>query len=94
MLEFVQPKHLEVTSTLEELLPCTSELRKINYFCTVEDKMKCIVQCCKEVIEVIGKKSEEGIVGADSMIPNLTILVLRAQVPYLVTNLKYPLMFY
>ena len=88
MLEFVEPKHLEVASTVEDLQTSIFELKKINYYCTVEDKMKCIVQCCKEVIAAIGKKSEEGIVSADAMIPTLTILILKAQVPYLVTNLK------
>lgn len=65
------------------------ELKRLNHYSSVEDKMNCILKCCKALIEILSKKREEAAVSADTMIPNLTFIVLKSQVPYLITNIQY-----
>jgi hypothetical protein len=59
----------------------------MNHYCSAEEKMKCIYKCCKGLIDILARGGCT--VSADTMIPSLTIIILKAKVPYLISNLQY-----
>ncbi|GAA6063984.1 hypothetical protein JCM10212_002416, partial [Sporobolomyces blumeae] len=65
-----------------------AELRKMNQFKAPRDKLICVLNCCKVIFGLIRHVAspEEG---ADTFIPFLIYVVLRANPDHLVSNLQY-----
>ena len=72
------------------------ELRKINSYRSPGDKVSCIVRCCSVVFSALnlarGKQKEGEEVsraGADDFLPVFILVVLKANVPRLISNSDY-----
>ncbi|KAK2462714.1 hypothetical protein APHAL10511_005232 [Amanita phalloides] len=63
------------------------ELVKINHYKAPRDKLICVLNCCKVIFGLIRhlKKDE----GADSFVPLLIFVVLKANPPHLLSNVEF-----
>ncbi|TDL26743.1 hypothetical protein BD410DRAFT_532816 [Rickenella mellea] len=87
---WIEEKHLDVPDgegTRGFLDFAASELLKINHYKAPRDKLVCILNCCKVIFGLIRHtRSEEG---ADSFVPILIFVVLKANPPHLLSNVEY-----
>lgn len=80
-LPLVPQSHGFVTFAMRELL-------KINQFKAPRDKLICILNVCKVIFGLIRHlRAKEA--GADTFLPLLILVILRAQCPNLVSNVEY-----
>lgn len=79
----------EISSKLSKFvtLAC-KELAKINKFKAPRDKIVCILNCCKVIFGLLKHHNLEAD-GADSFIPLLIFIILRGNIPRLVSNVRY-----
>lgn len=63
------------------------ELLKINHYKAPRDKLICILNCCKVIFGLIRHLSTEE--NADTFIPVLIFVVLRANPDHLISNVEY-----
>ncbi|KAG0147074.1 hypothetical protein CROQUDRAFT_43405 [Cronartium quercuum f. sp. fusiforme G11] len=92
LFQWVNDSHLDLDLNLNEsdgfLEFAKTELLKINSYKAPRDKMICLLNCCKVIFGLIRHISpSEG--GADTFIPILILVVLRAQPEHLISNIQY-----
>ncbi|KAF9584663.1 hypothetical protein BGW38_005660 [Lunasporangiospora selenospora] len=91
IFRWVEEKHLDIphSSNNETFLKSAqSELRKMNSFRAPRDKVICILNCCKFIFTLI-RRSEGNSKGADTFLPILIYVVLKANPPNLVSNVQF-----
>ncbi|TFK39772.1 hypothetical protein BDQ12DRAFT_510543 [Crucibulum laeve] len=87
---WLEEKHLDIPE--EEgskgfLMFAQQELLKINHYKAPRDKLICILNCCKVIFGLIRHlKREEG---ADSFVPLLIFVVLKANPQHLLSNVEF-----
>ncbi len=97
-------KHLAfVTPDMLDIKPCMrnevawniaeDELRRINIFRSPGEKIQCIVRCCSILFSVLnlsrGDVSSMHRPGADDFLPVFIYIVLKSNIPALVSNAEY-----
>ncbi|KAG8965987.1 hypothetical protein FRC05_002907 [Tulasnella sp. 425] len=71
----------------EEHLDVPTELLKMNHYKAPRDKVICILNCCKVIFGLIRHLHKDE--GADSFIPILIFVVLKANPEHLMSNIEY-----
>lgn len=88
----LRPEHLDIPPALFNDTSCAlavDELKKMNNYKTPRDKMICISNCCKIIFNVLTRVNPKEAPSADTFLPVLIFLVMRANPPHLHSNLKY-----
>ncbi|KIK01464.1 hypothetical protein K443DRAFT_678328 [Laccaria amethystina LaAM-08-1] len=87
---WVEEEHLDIPQgegSKGFLMFAQQELLKINHYKAPRDKLICILNCCKVIFGLIRHlKKEEG---ADSFIPILIFVVLKANPEHLLSNVEF-----
>eukprot|EP00879_Flechtneria_rotunda_P020965 GHRR01022075.1.p1 GENE.GHRR01022075.1~~GHRR01022075.1.p1 ORF type:complete len:243 (+),score=81.60 GHRR01022075.1:257-985(+) len=91
-LQFVTPAHLEIPDSLVDQAAmglAAAELNKINMYKAPRDKLVCILNCCHMINNSLASRVKADGIGADDFTPLLIYVTIRAQTPYLASNLAY-----
>ncbi|EFI27347.1 guanine nucleotide exchange factor Vps9 [Coprinopsis cinerea okayama7 len=87
---WIEEKHLDVPEgegSKGFLMFAQQELLKINHYKAPRDKLICILNCCKVIFGLIRHlKMEEG---ADTFVPILIFVVLKANPEHLLSNVEF-----
>ncbi|KAI1981195.1 hypothetical protein LOZ54_005656 [Ophidiomyces ophidiicola] len=93
---WVREEHLDIPSIRPNghrfLVLAQQELLKIKGYRAPRDKVVCILNCCKVIFGLL-KNSKDNDTSADSFMPLLIYVVLKANPEHLVSNLQYILRF-
>ena len=98
LLSFIGPEALEIKESLRNdmvLALARDELRKMNSYRTPSEKVECIVKCAAVIFSSLnlarGKdgKNDDQIAGADDFLPMFIYVVLKSDVPKLVSNCEF-----
>ncbi|OCH84625.1 hypothetical protein OBBRIDRAFT_389192 [Obba rivulosa] len=87
---WIEPVHLDVPEGEGSegfLTFAQQELLKINHYKAPRDKLICILNCCKVIFGLIRHLHKEE--GADSFIPILIYVVLKANPRHLLSNVEF-----
>ncbi|KAL5531315.1 hypothetical protein ACEPAG_4192 [Sanghuangporus baumii] len=87
---WIEEKHLEVPDPADSggfLMFAQQELLKINHYKAPRDKLICVLNCCKVIFGLIRHLHKEE--NADSFVPILIFVVLKANPPNLISNIEY-----
>ncbi|KAG9031035.1 hypothetical protein FRB95_003200 [Tulasnella sp. JGI-2019a] len=87
---WVKEEHLDVPvgeGSQGFLAFAQQELLKMNHYKAPRDKLICILNCCKVIFGLIRHLGREE--GADSFIPILIFVVLKANPEHLISNIEY-----
>ncbi|KXN84246.1 Vacuolar protein sorting-associated protein 9a [Leucoagaricus sp. SymC.cos] len=87
---WLEEKHLDVPTgegSKGFMMFAQQELLKINHYKAPRDKLICILNCCKVIFGLLRhlKKDE----GADSFVPILIFVVLKANPDHLLSNVEF-----
>ncbi|KAI6041322.1 hypothetical protein EDC04DRAFT_1309749 [Pisolithus marmoratus] len=94
LFQWVKPSHLD-TVDLENDDPAVvgfldfaqQELCKVNHYKAPRDKLICILNCCKVIFGLLRHLHKEE--GADSFVPILIYVVLKANPDHLLSNVEF-----
>jgi len=87
---WIQEKHLDLPEgegSTGFLKFAQQELLKINHYKAPRDKLICILNCCKVIFGLIRHLQKEE--GADSFVPILIFVVLKANPDHLLSNVEF-----
>ncbi|OCB86344.1 hypothetical protein A7U60_g6659 [Sanghuangporus baumii] len=87
---WIEEKHIEVPDPADSggfLMFAQQELLKINHYKAPRDKLICVLNCCKVIFGLIRHLHKEE--NADSFVPVLIFVVLKANPPNLISNIEY-----
>ncbi|OSX64362.1 hypothetical protein POSPLADRAFT_1079301, partial [Postia placenta MAD-698-R-SB12] len=90
LFRWIEPKHLDVPEGEGSegfLTFAQQELLKVNHYKAPRDKLICILNCCKVIFGLIRHLRKEE--GADTFIPVLIYVVLKANPPHLLSNVEF-----
>ncbi|RKP39955.1 hypothetical protein BJ085DRAFT_9944, partial [Dimargaris cristalligena] len=90
LFRWIREEHLDIEKSRQNdsfLSFAISELLKMNTFKAPRDKLICILNCCTVIFGLL--KHSEGDVGADTFLPVLIYVVIKANPPKLVSNVQY-----
>lgn len=93
-LNWINAKHLvckidEVREDVRDLVYTSiTELIAMDSFATPQEKLECIVSCCRSIFNLL-KKSCDGPASADEFLPALIFVVLKANPVRLHSNINY-----
>ncbi|KAG0239717.1 hypothetical protein BGW41_007517 [Actinomortierella wolfii] len=91
IFRWIREEHLDIPKSSQNeayLTYAQAELKKINSYKAPRDKVICILNCCKFIFTFI-RRSEGSGKGADTFLPILIFVVIRANPPHLVSNVQY-----
>lgn len=87
---WIREEHLDIPTAEGSqgfLMFAQQELLKVNHYKAPRDKLICILNCCKVIFGLIRHlKKEEG---ADSFVPILIFVVLKANPEHLLSNVEF-----
>ncbi|KAI6113007.1 hypothetical protein F5141DRAFT_1188210 [Pisolithus sp. B1] len=94
LFQWVRPSHLD-TAELENDDPAVvgfldfaqQELCKVNHYKAPRDKLICILNCCKVIFGLLRHLQKDE--GADSFVPILIYVVLKANPEHLLSNVEF-----
>lgn len=87
---WVSETHLDLPQTEDSpsfLEFAKQELLKVNNYKAPRDKLICVLNCCKVIFGLMRHLGTDD--GADTFIPFLILVVLRANPPHLISNVQY-----
>ncbi|PPQ68408.1 hypothetical protein CVT26_006080 [Gymnopilus dilepis] len=87
---WLEEKHLDIPEgegSKGFLMFAEQELLKINHYKAPRDKLICILNCCKVIFGLIRHLHKEE--GADSFLPILIFVVLKANPEHLLSNVEF-----
>ncbi|KAI0091528.1 hypothetical protein BDY19DRAFT_983844 [Irpex rosettiformis] len=90
LFRWIEPNHLDIPDKHGRegfLMFAQQELLKINHYKAPRDKLICILNCCKVIFGLIRHLQREE--GADSFIPILIYVVLKANPEHLLSNVEF-----
>lgn len=91
---FLNPEHLDILPSLINaklinfIMLSGKELSKINNYRSPRDKIVCVLNSCKVLFGIL-KHNKEADGGADHFVPLLIFTLLKSDVDYLVSNVRY-----
>ncbi|KWU41357.1 hypothetical protein RHOSPDRAFT_23182 [Rhodotorula sp. JG-1b] len=94
IFSWIEPKHLDLPipsrsdASAVFLNFAQSELCKMNQYKAPRDKLICVLNCCKVIFGLM-RHVASGEEGADTFIPFLIYVVIKANPEHLVSNLQY-----
>ncbi|KAI0788866.1 hypothetical protein C8Q75DRAFT_719199 [Abortiporus biennis] len=90
LFTWIRPEHLDVPEGEGSegfLMFGQQELLKINHYKAPRDKLICILNCCKVIFGLIRHLQKEE--GADSFVPILIYIVIKANPEHLLSNVEF-----
>ncbi|KAI0339587.1 hypothetical protein BDW22DRAFT_1361143 [Trametopsis cervina] len=90
LFSWLEPHHLDIPEGHGRegfLMFAQQELFKVNHYKAPRDKLICILNCCKVIFGLIRHLRKEE--GADSFIPILIYVVLKANPEHLLSNIEF-----
>lgn len=95
LFSWVRPRHLDIPELESDdndgntgfLEFAQQELCKVNHYKAPRDKLICILNCCKIIFGLIRHLRKDE--GADSFVPILIYVVLRANPEHLLSNVEF-----
>lgn len=90
LFHWLEPKHLDIPEgegSQGFLMFAQQELLKINHYKAPRDKLICILNCCKVIFGLIRHLRKDE--GADSFVPILIFVVLKANPDNLLSNVEF-----
>ncbi|KAG2137829.1 hypothetical protein BD769DRAFT_1436482 [Suillus cothurnatus] len=97
LFSWVRPRHLDIPELESDnndgngntgfLEFAQQELCKVNHYKAPRDKLICILNCCKVIFGLIRHLRKDE--GADSFVPMLIYVVLRANPEHLLSNVEF-----
>ncbi|KAF8635043.1 hypothetical protein AX15_000579 [Amanita polypyramis BW_CC] len=87
---WIQEEHLDIPigeGSQGFIMFAQQELLKINHYKAPRDKLICILNCCKVIFGLIRHLRRDE--GADSFVPILIFVVLKANPPHLLSNVEF-----
>ncbi|GBE89536.1 hypothetical protein SCP_1601980 [Sparassis crispa] len=87
---WIEPRHLDLPEGEGSegfLMFAQQELLKVNHYKAPRDKLICILNCCKVIFGLIRHLHKEE--GADTFVPILIYVVLKANPPHLLSNVEF-----
>jgi len=90
LFRWIEPRHLDVPEGEGSegfLMFAQQELLKVNHYKAPRDKLICILNCCKVIFGLIRHLRKEE--GADTFVPILIYVVLKANPPHLLSNVEF-----
>ncbi|KAI0629326.1 hypothetical protein C8Q77DRAFT_1066374 [Trametes polyzona] len=90
LFKWIEPKHLDVPEGEGSegfLMFAQQELLKINHYKAPRDKLICILNCCKVIFGLIRHLHKDE--SADTFVPILIYVVLKANPPHLLSNVEF-----
>jgi hypothetical protein len=86
----------DITLTFEQYQPyhrAIKTLRKITHLKSPRDKLGCILQTFKDIIQSVGdfwdRYDREAVVGADDLVPIFAYVILKARVPKIFSEMNF-----
>ena len=89
---FIRPEHLDIPAHFRVETSwrlAEDELAKVNHFKAPRDKLVCVLNTCRIVNNLLNTAGGNKPAGADDFLPVLIYVVLRANPPFLESNLRY-----
>ncbi|KAG9309021.1 hypothetical protein JVU11DRAFT_11236 [Chiua virens] len=94
LFHWIKPSHLDIPE-LESIEPgitgflefAQQELCKVNHYKAPRDKLICILNCCKVIFGLLRHLRKDE--GADSFVPVLIFVVLKANPDHLLSNVEF-----
>ncbi|KAH9930360.1 uncharacterized protein B0H18DRAFT_994598 [Fomitopsis serialis] len=90
LFKWIEPNHLDVPEGEGSegfLMFAQQELLKVNHYKAPRDKLICILNCCKVIFGLLRHLHKEE--GADTFVPLLIYVVLKANPPNLMSNVEF-----
>jgi len=90
-LVFITPAHLDINEKFwnTDLWDAAAhELNQIDKYLTPNDKLTCILNCCKVIIFLL-TASGDSQAGADDFLPHLIYVLIKANPPHLASNMEF-----
>ncbi|CDO73317.1 hypothetical protein BN946_scf185008.g79 [Trametes cinnabarina] len=90
LFKWIEPKHLDVPEGEGSegfLMFAQQELLKVNHYKAPRDKLICILNCCKVIFGLIRHLHKDE--SADSFLPILIYVVIKANPPHLLSNVEF-----
>ncbi|KAJ1653785.1 hypothetical protein IWQ61_006166 [Dispira simplex] len=91
LFRWIKEEHLDIEANPQNdafLSFAMAELLKMNTFKAPRDKLICVLNCCTVIFGLL-KHAKGGEVGADTFLPVLIYVVIKANPPQLVSNVQY-----
>ncbi|KAM7473071.1 hypothetical protein LguiA_011254 [Lonicera macranthoides] len=91
---FLRPDHLDIPAVFQNESSwqlAEKELLKMNAFKVPQEKLLCILSCCRVINNLLlnASMSENRVPGADDFLPVLIYVTIKANPPQLHSNLKF-----
>ncbi|KAI0820764.1 hypothetical protein BC628DRAFT_822463 [Trametes gibbosa] len=90
LFKWIEPNHLDVPEGEGSegfLMFAQQELLKINHYKAPRDKLICVLNCCKVIFGLIRHLHKDE--SADTFVPILIYVVLKANPPHLLSNVEF-----
>ncbi|TPX38075.1 hypothetical protein SmJEL517_g00316 [Synchytrium microbalum] len=89
---WIQERHLDLPFSLESAIEVAqAELLKVNGFKSPRDKLVIIQNTVQLAVDLIKKTTENA--GSDHLLPVLILIIIRANPPNIIANIKYIMRF-
>lgn len=99
MATIISPEHPEIRIPRRFHGECPwpsaqAEISIINAYKSPRDKMACITRCCETIENLLALSSGHGTASADDVTPVLVYVIIKANPPSLLSNIRYVNEFY
>ena len=91
-LGFVLPAHLDIPRALwdsDAWAAAADELQNMNYCASPFGKMHCLMNCTKILLRSLQARATRGETSADHFLPHLVYVLIRANPPFLASNIAF-----
>jgi len=89
-LVFITPAHLDISDKFWNTDLWDAAMHEINQIdkqLTPNDKLTCILNCCKVIIFLLTSSDSQA--GADDFLPHLIYVLIKANPPHLASNMEF-----
>ena len=91
-LGFVLPAHLDIPARVwdsDAWAAAADELQNMNYCASPFGKMHCLMNCTKILLHSLQSRATRGETSADHFLPHLVYVLIRANPPFLASNIAF-----
>lgn len=87
---WIEERHLDLNINFSlSLEVAQAELLRINGFRSPRDKLIILQNVLQLIVDLIKKKGDSGNANGDSLLPTLILVIIRANPPQMISNIKY-----